>query len=68
MQVTQKLMFTNTHICLYLYVYQIDIYWSENEKNGSNNGKKFEIKVLYLKFDLRQLRFWCISELHNLKS
>jgi hypothetical protein len=33
-------MSTNAHIYLYLYVYQIDIYWSENEKNGLNNGKK----------------------------
>jgi hypothetical protein len=34
-------------------IYQIDIYWSENEKNGLNNGKKFRVKILYFKFELR---------------
>jgi hypothetical protein len=25
---------------VYQYIYQIDIYWKENEKNGLYNGKK----------------------------
>jgi hypothetical protein len=55
MQVSKKLMFTNTFI--YLYVYQINIYWSENEKNGLNNGKWFKVKMLYFKSKLWQLGF-----------
>jgi len=27
---------------VYQYIYQIDIYWSENEKNGLYNGKNVE--------------------------
>jgi hypothetical protein len=30
-----------------------------------NNGKKFRIKVFYCKFELRQLGFQCVYELHN---
>jgi hypothetical protein len=28
----------------YIYVYQIDKYWSEKEKNGLNNEKQFRVK------------------------
>jgi hypothetical protein len=58
MQVTKKFMFT-------IYIYQIDVYWSENEKNGLNNGKMFKVKMLYFKFELKQLRFKWTHELHN---
>jgi hypothetical protein len=38
---------------VYIWTYQIDIYWSENKNNGLNNGKKFKVKVLYLKSKLK---------------
>jgi len=54
MQATKKLMFTNTNI-----------YISENENNGLKNGKKFKVKVLYSKSELKQLDFRGTHGLHN---
>jgi hypothetical protein len=48
-----------------IYIYQIGIYWTENEKNGLNNEKKFKVKILYFKFEFRQLGFQCTYELHS---
>jgi hypothetical protein len=45
--------------------YRTHIYWRENENNGLNNGKKFKVKMLYFKFELRQLRFGYTHELHH---
>ncbi len=46
-------------------IYQINIYWGENEKNGLNNEKRKRVKVLYFKSKLWQLKFQCTHELHN---
>jgi hypothetical protein len=43
----QKFDVNQIHIYLYLYIYQIDVCWSENQKNGLNNGKKFRINFLF---------------------
>jgi hypothetical protein len=46
-------------------VYHIHIYWSENENNGlRNHGKKFRVEMLYVKSELKQLKFGCTHELH----
>jgi hypothetical protein len=58
MQVTKKFMFT-------IYIYQIDVYWSEIFLNGLNNGKKIKVKMLYLKYELKQLGFKWTHELHD---
>ncbi len=48
----------------HIYIYQIDIYWSENEKN-LNTRKNLRVEMLYLKYELRQLGFQCTNELHD---
>ncbi len=58
---------------IYIYIYRyiliclpnIYIYWSENENNGLKNGKKFKVKVLYSKSELKQLDFRGTHGLHN---
>jgi hypothetical protein len=48
---------------VYQYIYRI-----ENENNGLNNGKKFRVKILYVKSEFKQLKFQCTHELHNYNS